>query len=138
MELAAPLAPPPKKLALWDYPFPVILPGHEGTRRTVHPLPGTAAFPPLYLMDEASAPGRAQRTRYVARTPKGYRTMLAIHDPLTRQRCDRLQTAGMGLGLVRLLQDAGRTDEARATLSSLEDGFPGVAEEWDEPQFHSS
>jgi hypothetical protein len=64
--------------------------------------------------------------------------MLAIHDPLTRPRCDRLQTTGMGLGLVRLLQDAGRTDEARAILSLLEDGFRGAAEEWDEPQPHSS
>jgi hypothetical protein len=57
MELAASHVLPPKKLVLWDYRFPVILPSHEGTRRTVHPLSGTAAFPPLYLMDEASAPG---------------------------------------------------------------------------------
>ena len=64
--------------------------------------------------------------------------MLAIHDQSTHPMCDRLQTAGMGLGLVRLLQDAGRTDEARETLSSLESGFQGVAEEWDEPQSHSS
>jgi hypothetical protein len=64
--------------------------------------------------------------------------MLAIHDPLTRPMCDRLQTTGMGLGLVRLLQDVGRTDEARALLSSLEDSFQGVAEEWDEPPSHYS
>jgi hypothetical protein len=44
----------------------------------------------------------------------------------------------MGLGLVRLLRDAGRTDEARAILSLLEDGFQGAAEEWDEPEPHSS
>jgi hypothetical protein len=64
--------------------------------------------------------------------------MLAIHDQSTHPMCDRLQTTGMGLGLVRLLQDSGRTDEARAVLSSLEDGFRGVAEEWDEPQSHTS
>lgn len=33
----------------------------------------------------------------------------------------------MGLGLVRLLQDARRFEEARTTLYSLENGFPGVA-----------
>jgi hypothetical protein len=64
--------------------------------------------------------------------------MLAIHDQSTHPRCDRLQTTGMGLGLVRLLQDAGRTDEAKEILSSLEHGFQGVVEEWDEPQPHSS
>jgi hypothetical protein len=64
--------------------------------------------------------------------------MLAIHDPLTRPRCDRLQTTGLALGLVRLLQDAGRTDEATAILSLLGDGFQGAAEERDEPQPLSS
>jgi hypothetical protein len=64
--------------------------------------------------------------------------MLAIHDQFTRQMRNRLKTTGMGLGLVRLLQDAGRTDEARAVLSSLEDGFRGVAGEWDEPHSHYS
>jgi hypothetical protein len=59
--------------------------------------------------------------------------MLAIHDPWTRPRCDGLQTTGLGLGLVRLLQEAGRTDEARAILALLEDGFQGAAEERDEP-----
>ena len=57
--------------------------------------------------------------------------MLAIHDQVTQQMCDRLQTTCMGLGLVRLLQDAGLTQEARTTLSSLETGFKGVAEESD-------
>jgi hypothetical protein len=33
-------------------------------------LSSTAAFPPIYLMDEAFALGRAQRTRYVARIRK--------------------------------------------------------------------
>ena len=42
--------------------------------------------------------------------------MLAIHDQSTQQTCDRLKTTCTGLGLVRLLQDAKRFDEARATL----------------------
>jgi hypothetical protein len=54
--------------------------------------------------------------------------MLAIHDQFTHKMRDRLKTAVMGLGLVRLLQDAGRTGEARATLYSLENGFQGVGE----------
>jgi hypothetical protein len=52
--------------------------------------------------------------------------MLANHDQFTRQMRDRLQTTCMGLGLVRLLQDAKRFDEARTTLYSLENGFQGV------------
>ena len=34
--------------------------------------------------------------------------MLAIHDQFTRQMRDRLETTAIGLGLVRLLQDAKR------------------------------
>ena len=49
--------------------------------------------------------------------------MFAIHDQFTHQMSDRLQTICMGLGLVRLLQDAKRFDEDRATLCSLENGF---------------
>lgn len=55
--------------------------------------------------------------------------MCAIHDRFTRQMRNRLKTTGMGLGLVRLLQDAGQTDEARTTLASLENGFQGIAQE---------
>ncbi len=58
--------------------------------------------------------------------------MLAIHDHFTHQMRNRLKTTGMGLGLVRLLQDAGLTEDARMTLSSLENGFQGVAK--DEPR----
>ena len=59
--------------------------------------------------------------------------MLAIHEQFNLQMCDRLKTTGMGLGLVRLLQRAGRIEEARTTLSSLENGFQGVAVESDKP-----
>ena len=55
--------------------------------------------------------------------------MLAIHDQFSDQMRSRLKTAGMGLGLVRLLQDAKRFEEARTTLASLEDRFQGVAGE---------
>ncbi len=48
--------------------------------------------------------------------------MLAIHDQFTQQTTDRIQTTCMGLGLVRLLQDAKRFDEAKATLYLLEEG----------------
>ena len=40
-----------------------------------------------------------------------------------------LNLRGMGLGLVRLLQQAGRIEEARTTLSSLENAFQGVTAE---------
>ena len=48
--------------------------------------------------------------------------MIASHDcnPITRQTSNRVNATGMGLGLVRLLLDAGLTDEARRTLSSLQ------------------
>ena len=52
--------------------------------------------------------------------------MLAIHDQFTHQTCDRLKTTCMGLGLVRLLQDAKRFEEAKATLYLLEEGFQGI------------
>jgi len=59
--------------------------------------------------------------------------MLATHDLFTRQMRNRLKIAIMGLGLMRLLQDAGRTEEARTTLYSLETGFQAVAEKSDMP-----
>ena len=46
--------------------------------------------------------------------------MLAIHDHVTRQMSDRLEATCIGLGLVRLLQDAKRFDEARTVLYALE------------------
>jgi hypothetical protein len=49
------------------------------------------------------------------------------HEPLTRQKPNRTATS-MGLGLVRLLLDAGRTEEARTTLASLQDGFQRASE----------
>lgn len=48
--------------------------------------------------------------------------MLAIHDQFSYEMRNRLGTIEMGLGLVRLLQDAGRVEEARSTLSLLENG----------------
>ena len=54
--------------------------------------------------------------------------MLAIHDQLTRQMRDRLQTTAIGLGLVRLLQDAKRFEEARTTLYMLENEFQDGSE----------
>jgi hypothetical protein len=53
--------------------------------------------------------------------------MLAIHNQFSDQMRSRLKTTGMGLGLVQLLQDAKRFEEARTTLASLEHGFQGVA-----------
>ena len=59
--------------------------------------------------------------------------MLAIHDQFTHQMRSRLKTTIMGLGLVRLLQDAGRSNEARTTLYSLGNGFQGSAERSHKP-----
>jgi hypothetical protein len=59
--------------------------------------------------------------------------MPAIHGQFTRQMRRRLKTTCIALGLVRLLQDARRFEEARTTLYSLENGFQGVAEESDKP-----
>jgi hypothetical protein len=53
--------------------------------------------------------------------------MLAIHDRFSRRVRNRLKNIGMGLGLVRLLQDAGRIGEARTVLSGLENGVYGIA-----------
>lgn len=49
------------------------------------------------------------------------------HDPLTARLRNRLTTTGIGLGLVRLLLDAGLTEDARTTLASLQAGLPDVA-----------
>jgi hypothetical protein len=49
--------------------------------------------------------------------------MLSSHDQLSSQMLDRLKTTSIGLGLVRLLQDARRFEEARTTLYALETGF---------------
>jgi hypothetical protein len=60
--------------------------------------------------------------------------MLASHDQHD-QFAHRilLKTTGMGLGLVRLLLDAGRIEEARGTLSSLENRLQGIATASDMP-----
>ena len=60
--------------------------------------------------------------------------MLAIHDPFTDQMRDDLKTSCMGLGLVRLLQDAKRLEEVRTTLYSLENGFHDLSEESKRPK----
>ncbi len=57
--------------------------------------------------------------------------MFAIHDQFTRQLRKHLKTSVLGLGLVRLLQDAGLIEEARSTLTALQNGFQGVADESD-------
>lgn len=75
------------------------------------------------LMDEASKLRVSDVTCYAACIPKGFRTMLSIYDTFNAQMRDRLKTVGIGLGLVRLLQDVGLADEAKATLSSLENSF---------------
>ena len=49
--------------------------------------------------------------------------MIAIHDQFTDQLRNRLKTTCMGLGLVRLLQDARRFDEARTMLCWLEEAL---------------
>jgi hypothetical protein len=53
--------------------------------------------------------------------------MVDIQDRFSRQIRSRLKTIAKGLGLIRLLQEAGRIGEARAILSLLENGVPGGA-----------
>jgi len=55
--------------------------------------------------------------------------MIEIHDHFTHQMRNRLKTIGMGLGLVRLLEHAGLMEEARTTLSLLENGLQRRPEE---------
>jgi hypothetical protein len=55
--------------------------------------------------------------------------MHATHDQFSRQMRCRLKTTAIGLGLVRLLEDAKRFDEARETLYLLEEGFQDAASE---------
>lgn len=57
--------------------------------------------------------------------------MHVTHDQFTRQMRRELKTTAMGLGLVRLLQDARRFEEARATLLALEHGFDEAARDSD-------
>jgi hypothetical protein len=64
--------------------------------------------------------------------------MRTIHDRFAHPICDRLQTTSMGLGLVRLLQDARRFEEAKATLYWLEHRFQGGAEKSTEPSQKTS
>jgi hypothetical protein len=61
--------------------------------------------------------------------------MAAIHDRrCTHQMPKRLKITAMALGLVRLLQDTGRIEEARTTLDSLANGFRGSAEDSGKPR----
>jgi hypothetical protein len=60
--------------------------------------------------------------------------MFANHDCFSRQIRNRLKTMSMGLGLVRLLQDAGRTEDARTTLVSLDPTFQLVAQDSNKPR----
>ena len=59
--------------------------------------------------------------------------MFANLDRLNEPMRNRLKTTGMGLGLVRLLQNARRFEEAKTTLCSLENDIHGAAEIPDKP-----
>jgi hypothetical protein len=121
---------PANKLALFDSRFLRILTGHEGIRRTAHvflaPLLSTLSH------------GRGIRITMSATCSircshqKGYRTMLTIHDQ-SCQLSDRLATTCVGLGLIRLLQDAKRFEEANATLFLLEFGVQDESAEPKQP-----
>jgi hypothetical protein len=56
--------------------------------------------------------------------------MLAIspHDPSTEQMGNGLKTTAMGLGLIRLLLDARRTEEAKKMLCFLQHDLPRLEE----------
>jgi hypothetical protein len=57
--------------------------------------------------------------------------MPATHIQFTRQMRRRLKSTAMGLGLIRLLQDARRFEEARATLLALELGLDDAGKDSD-------
>jgi hypothetical protein len=63
--------------------------------------------------------------------------MSAFHDQVAHQMHNRLECTVMGLGLVRLLQDAERVYEARTTLHCLQNGFKSVAEKSKKPNRES-
>jgi hypothetical protein len=66
---------------------------------------------------------------------EGCQTMLTIshqYETFTPQLRQRLQATVMGLGLVRLLHDARRMEEARTVLSSLE--VAGLCHHSDHPE----
>jgi hypothetical protein len=63
--------------------------------------------------------------------------MLANHDRFTNEMRTCLQTTAIGLGLVRLLQDARRFDEAKTTLYAIEEGFQAGGEEVSQPELDS-
>ena len=54
------------------------------------------------------------------------------NDQLTHQMPNRHKTTAIGLGLVRLLMDAGRTEEAKATLTFLANDLQRE-NEWEMP-----
>jgi hypothetical protein len=109
---------PPKKLTLFHYRFSGILPNHEGIRRTALFWHRCIFLFISWTRHQHSDECNVLHT--LLASLKGYRTMLASHDQFTQLMCDRLTTTIMGLGLVRLLQDAKRFEEARTTLYLLE------------------
>jgi hypothetical protein len=117
-------SPDAEKLVLSAFPIHGTLANHERIRRRVHRFSRTAAF----LPNNSWMRHPHQDERSVACIPKGFHTMFATQDRFSDQIRNRLETVGMGLGLVRLLLDAGQTKEARTTLNLLENGSQGVAE----------
>lgn len=113
---------PPAELVLQTHSLRRILSNHEGLVATVHLSFQHRLLSPNYLMDEASAHGERS---VLTSLPKGFRTMHTNHKHQIFSRC---KTTGMALGLVRLLQDAGRSEEARTTLASLKKILQGVAD----------
>jgi carbon storage regulator CsrA len=85
---------------------------------------GITAPPDVTILRE-EVPDRAAewgRPQPQARPPDRA-AVQAKDDDLARRLGDRLKTAGMGLGLLRLQLEAGNTDEARATLAALHEDF---------------
>jgi hypothetical protein len=60
--------------------------------------------------------------------------MLSNYVFANRPMCDRLETTCIGLGLVRLLQDAKRFEEARTVLYALENRVPSATPEQKRPK----
>ena len=117
-----------KKLVLLDYRFWGILASHEGTRRRVHHFSSTSAFLPIYLMDEASGSSVSAtyslRRSHSERIPNHARNSRPVYSPNAQPP----QSYRHGVGAGATSPECGRTEDARTTLYSLENGFQGVAE----------
>jgi carbon storage regulator CsrA len=79
--------------------------------------------PPEVTVRREEVQDRVAQGGAEGRHPEGRASAESGRDKLLPRLRDRLTTAGMGLGLLRLQLDTGLTDEARATIAALHTDF---------------